>query len=254
MGSFIIDSIGFSATHSIASVLRNLPKFYVTHGSRNFKEGGMIGINNLSVADFVSQMLEVEKAHEHCVAVHCIFDPATTKQEAMKKNITFYGLCRKNTDKQVLSCFYWAAKKFLDGDASMSSSVIRTLNQHAENFTKLNLQPNYITALMFYSLNRVVPYNLSLADNSSGLIFMEDFLAHPEKLLDALGVDLTDGQCIEAPKTVSHTQKLSGYDFLANCEETLDILADAITFGWHGGQIKTKDVYSRIAEKNALVV
>ena len=95
MGSFIIDSIGFSATRSITSILRDLPNFYVTYGSRNFKEGGMIGADNLSVADFVSQMLEVEKAHEHCVAIHCIFSPVTTKQEAMKNNFTFMGYAKR---------------------------------------------------------------------------------------------------------------------------------------------------------------
>ena len=95
MGSFIIDSIGFSATRSMTSILRDLPNFYVTYGSRNFKEGGMIGANNLSVADFVSQMLKVEKAHEHCVAIHCIFNPVTTKQEAMKNNVTFMGYAKR---------------------------------------------------------------------------------------------------------------------------------------------------------------
>ena len=254
MGSFIIDSVGFAATHSMASMLRDLPNFYVTHGSRNLKEGSMIGIDDLTVADFVSQMLEVEKTHEHCVAIHCGFNPTTIQQEAMKNNVTFYGLCRKNTNKQALSCFYWAAKKFLDGEVSIGIVVAETLNRHSKSFTKLNLKPNYITALMFYSLERVVGYNLSLADHSSGLIFMEDFLAHPEKLIDLLGADQSDNQSLEAPKTVSHKQQMSGYDFLENCEETLECLADALTFEFHGAQIKARDVYSRITEKNALAI
>ena len=95
MGSFIIDSIGFSKTQAMVAILRDQPNFYVTHGSNNFKEGGMIGADNLSVADFVSQMLEAEKAHEHCVASHCIFNPVTTKQEAMKNNVTFMGYAER---------------------------------------------------------------------------------------------------------------------------------------------------------------
>ena len=254
LGSFIIDSVGFSATHSMATFLRDLPNFYVTHGSRNFKEGGMIGVNNLSVADFFSQMLEVETAYDNCVAIHCIFDPANTQQEAKKNNVTFYGLCRKSTKKQALSCFYWAAKKFLGGEVSMSAVAIGTLNQHSDSFSKLNLQPNYITALMFYSLERVVRYNLSLADHSSGLIFMEDFLAHPENLLELLGAELSDNQSLSAPRTVSHRQQTSDYDFLVNCEDTLDILANALTFEFHGDQIKAEDVYHLISRKNVLAV
>lgn len=254
MGSFIIDSIGFSATHAMVAILRDQPNFYVTHGSKNFIEGSKIGVNNLSVTDFVSQMLEVEKAHDHCVAVHCIFDPATTQQAAKKNKVTFYGVCRKNTKKQALSCFYWAAKKFLNGEVGMSAVVIGTLHQHSDSFSKLNLRPNYITALMFYSLERVVSYNLSLAENSSGLIFMEDFLAHPEKLLELLGADLSDDQSLDVPRTVSHQQQMSGYDFLVNCEDTLDILANALTFKFHGDQIKAEDVYQLISRKNVLAV
>ena len=254
MGSFIIDSIGFSATHSMAAILRGQPNLYVSHGSRNFKKGGLIGVNNLSITDFISQMLEVEKDYDHCVAVHCIFDPLALQQEAKKNNITFYGLCRKNTKKQAMSCFYWATKKFLDGDVGISAQVIGNLNQHSDSFSKVNLQPNYITALMFYSLERVVRYNLSLADHSSGLIFMEDFLAHPEKLLELVGAKLSKEQSLDAPKTVSHKQVMSGYDFLANCEDTLDTLASVLTFEFRGEKIKATDVYSRIAENSALVV
>lgn len=95
MGSFIIDSIGFFATHAMVAILRDQPNFYVTHGSKNFIEGGKLGVNNLSVTDFVSQMLEVEKAHDHCVAVHCIFDPATTQQAAKKTRLPFMGYAGK---------------------------------------------------------------------------------------------------------------------------------------------------------------
>lgn len=254
MGSFIIDSIGFSATHAMVEILRDQPNFYVTHGSKNFKQGGKIGVNNLSVTDFVSQMLEVEKTHDHCVAVHCIFDPITTQHEAKKNNVTFYGLCRKSNKKQALSCFYWAAKKFLNGEVGMSAAVIGTLNQHSTSFSKLNLRPNYITALMFYSLERVVRYNLTLADHSSGLIFMEDFLAHPEKLFELLGAERSDNKSLDVPRTVSHQQQMSDYEFLVNCEETLDVLANALTFEFHGDQIKAEDVYQLISRKNVLAV
>ena len=95
MGSFIIDSIGFSASHAMAEILRSQPNFCVTHGSKNFKEGGMIGVNNLSVTEFVSQMLEVEKTHDHCVAVHCIFDPAATLHEAKKQRYLLRAMQEK---------------------------------------------------------------------------------------------------------------------------------------------------------------
>ena len=106
------------------------------------------------------------------------------------------------------------SEEFLDGEASMSSVVMGTLNRHSDSFTKLNLQPNYITALTFYSLKRLVQYNLSLADHSNGLIFHEDFLVHPEKLIWLLGADLADNQSLEAPTTASHKQQTFGYDFL----------------------------------------
>ena len=95
MGSFIIDSIGFSATHSMAAILRGQPNLYVSHGSRNFKKGGLIGVNNLSITDFISQMLEVEKDYDHCVAVHCNFDPLALQQEAKKTTLPFIGYAGK---------------------------------------------------------------------------------------------------------------------------------------------------------------
>ena len=83
---------------------------------------------------------------------------------------------------------------------------------------------------------------------------MEDFLAHPEKLLELLGVELRDNQSLDVPRTVSHQQQVSGYDFIVNREDTLDILADALTFEFHGNQIKTEDVYQLISRKNVLAV
>ena len=83
---------------------------------------------------------------------------------------------------------------------------------------------------------------------------MEDFLAHPEKLLELLGAGRSDNQSLEATKTVSHQQQMSGYDFLANCEETLETLADALMLEFHGDQIKVRNVYSQIAQKNVFAI
>ena len=151
MGAYIIDSIGFSATHAMAAVLCDQPNVQVTHGSKNFKEGSRLGVNNLNVSEFISQMQDAEEANGHCVAIHCLYDPATVAQESKKTGVDFFGLCRKDTRSQVLSGFFWALKKFLHGSPEMGQQAFTILQEHGNSLKNLNLSPNYMSALMFYS-------------------------------------------------------------------------------------------------------
>ena len=252
MGKFIIDSIGFSATHAMAAVLRDRPGLHLTHGSRNFLKATRIGENNLTVSDFISQMLKAEEANEHCVAIHCLFEPTEVAHKAKDNGVTFFGLCRKETKGQVLSGFYWALRKFLNGDATMGQTIFGILQKHHHDFKTLKIPSNYISSLMVYSLQRVVSYNLALADNSEGIIFMEDFLDNPGAFLGLLGIGLKDDEKIDVPRTVSHKKKSSHYDFLADHEETLDTLMVSMSFNYQNNQIKCNEVYGVIAEKTVL--
>ena len=161
MAPFIIDSIGFSATHAVAELLRRQKGKYVVHGSQNFKEKGEIGSNNQSVPNFISQMLEADKHYKDVIAIHCIFDASEVEKEIKGTGVKFYGLCRRDIGGQVLSGYFWAVKKFLVGDVAIGGHVIAILEKHAEAFSSLKLAPNYKTALMFYSLQRVVTYTES---------------------------------------------------------------------------------------------
>ena len=252
MGSFIIDSIGFSASHAMAAILRGQPNFCVTHGSKNFKEGGRIGVNNLSIRDFISQMRDAEEAHDHCVAIHCLYDPATLAQEAKKNEVTFYGLCRKDIRGQILSGFFWALNKFLYGDPHMGQQAFAVLRDQAKTFVKLNISPNYMNALMFYSLQRVVSFNLKLAENSEGLIFMEDFLSQPTEFISLFCPYPINNEKIAVPKTISHKNLSSQHEFLVDHEETLDTLMAAINVSYQGNQIDCSEIYELIAEKSLL--
>lgn len=252
LGSFIIESIGFSATHAMAAILRDQPNFHVTHGSRNFKEGGRIGVNNLSVTDFVSQMQDAEEANDHCVAIHCLYPPETVAQEAKKKGVVFYGLCRKDTRGQVLSGFFWALKKFLYGSPDMGQHAFAILQKHGNSLKNLNISPNYMSALMLYSLQRVVSFNLELAKNSEGIIFMEDFLTHPGEFLGLFDSQPSDDEKIDVPRTVSHRKQSSQHEFLIDYEETLDTLMAAVSFPFENNQIKCSDVRGLIAKKSVL--
>ena len=252
MGSFIIDSIGFSASHAMAEILRSQPNFCVTHGSKNFKEGGRIGLNNLSISDFILQMRDAEESHDHCVAIHCLYNPATVAEEAKKNGVTFYGLCRKDIRAQVLSGFFWALNKFLYGSPDIGQQAFAILQKHSNTLKQLHISPNYMSALMFYSLKRIVGFNLDLANNSEGLIFMEDFLAHPDEFLGLFGSTPIGGKKIEVPKTVSHRKKSSQHEFLFDYEETLDTLMVAFSFTYRDNQIKCSELNGIIEEKSVL--
>ena len=251
MGSFIIDSIGFSASHAMNEIFRAQDSFLVAHGCRNFKQNGWIGQNDQTPSDFLADMIELQGSYRHCVAIHCLFNPQILAEEALKQGVAYYGLCRKNTPKQVLSCFFWAVKKFLDGHVGMQGHVIQILEQHNQTFVRLRLPANYVSALMLYSLTRVVHFNIALAEHSLGLIFMEDFLVCPQSLLRLLG-EPTDGVKIEVPHTVSHKQLVANYDFLNGYEETFETLQSAVTFDFVGEPIKASELYDVIADKNVL--
>ena len=69
----------------------------------------------------------------------------------------------------------------------MGEHMVRSLEQNAVSFKKLCFELNYINALMGYILLRLIPYNLALVDNTDCIVFMEDILEQPEKLVGLLG-------------------------------------------------------------------
>ena len=109
-----------------------------------------------------------------------------------------------------------------------------------------------MNALMFYSLQRVVSFNLKLAENSEGLIFMEDFLSQPTEFISLFCPHPINNEKIAVPKTISHKNLSSQHEFLVDHEETLDTLMAAINVSYQGNQIDCSEIYELIAEKSLL--
>ena len=134
----------------------------------------------------------------------------------------------------------------------MGQQAFAVLNDQAKTFVKLNISPNYMSALMFYSLQRVASFNLKLAENSEGLIFMEDFLSQPAEFMNIFCPDPINNKNITVPKTISHKNLSSQHEFLVDHEETLDTLMATFNVSYQGNQIACSEIYELIAEKSLL--
>ena len=81
MAVIILESIGFSATHSISDMLSMDGANYVCHGSQNFKKRTIIGNDNLAFPVFLRQLQELKEEHENCISLLSVFQTAEIAQK-----------------------------------------------------------------------------------------------------------------------------------------------------------------------------
>ena len=114
----VAESIGFAATHTISSILADLPGYRVTHGSQNFETGVPIGAGSQTPAGFAASMVAAKSAGQRPVALHTNFDPRQFLPACQAQGVQ-YGLLVRRPEAQIESCYAWALTKVLTGDDQM---------------------------------------------------------------------------------------------------------------------------------------
>ena len=176
MAVIILESIGFSATHSISDMLSMDGTNYVCHGSQNFKKKTNIGDDNLTFPEFLRQMQELEDEHKNCISVHSLFQPAEIAQTIRGTDAKFFGLTRKSQKEQILSCFFWAVNGFLDGRQDFNHHLTKIHTNLGKQLNEQGLISNFQNCFLIYAIERVLKFNLDLGLNAQKIFFMEAYM------------------------------------------------------------------------------
>ncbi|MGR3323326.1 MAG: hypothetical protein ACU0DK_15495 [Pseudooceanicola sp.] len=180
----VAESIGFAATHTISSILRDIPKFRVTHGSQNFETGGPIGSGSQTPEAFAASMAAAAARGAHPIALHTNFDPRRLRPACTAKGIRYSLLVRK-PEAQVESCYAWALRKVLEGEDQSLLVAIKTALPHLPaQGIPANL-PNLVYA---YALMHVCRFNLVATEAGAEIMRMEDLLGDEARFRAAFDV------------------------------------------------------------------
>jgi len=249
MAVVIIESVGFSATHSISDMLRLSGRNYVSHGTRNFKHPSRMGVNDLSFPDFFREMNELSADYPNCISVHSNFSPAEISRVIQGTDAAFFGLARKSQKSQVLSCFYWAVNEFLSFRQDFTDILSKIHTKHAADFNRIGLTSNMMTCFLLYSIGHIVPYNFSLARSCQRIVFMEDIIADSTAFLSDAGIDYDPETPPHVAKGPSHKSKVSDYDFLRGASEVADKIFEIFKMTVDSKQYSVHDVDEQLAAK-----
>ena len=230
MAVIILESIGFSATHSISDMLSMDGANYVCHGSQNFKNRTIIGNDRLAFPVFFRQMQELEDEHENCISVHSVFQPAEITQTIQGTDAKFFGLARKSQRKQILSCFFWAVNGFLNGRQDFNDQLTRIHTNFGRHLNEQGLNSNFQNCFMIYAIERVLKFNVELGLNAHKIFFMEDVVNDPNSF--AIELKLTEEKIpsLKVNKKISHKEKVEHFEFLSDVNKNLEILVKLLSF------------------------
>ena len=172
-----MESIGFSGTTSIASILNeSFDDIYVIHGSRNAISRERIGINNQTPSDFINSMKKIEEAtNKKVIALHCTYLPSKIIPVCQRAHIDFKMLVR-DPQSQIMSCFSWAVKKILTGDMDILCQIKAIQNEISKYFQDNDIENSFENRIYFWSAKRVIAFNADAANIYSEFCKMEDVL------------------------------------------------------------------------------
>ena len=252
MAVIILESIGFSATHSISDMLSMDGTNYVCHGSQNFKKRTNIGIENLSFPAFFKEMQELEDEYENCISVHSAFLPAEIAKTIQGTDAKFFALTRKSQKEQILSCFFWAVNGFLNGRQDMNDAVTRMHSNLGRQLNEQGLISNFQTCLMVFAMRRVLIANVKLGLNAQRVFFMEDVIQDPNSFAIELGLIKEKDPLLKVHKKASHKEKVVGFEFLSDVNDTLDALAKVISVDFPEQRYSIDEVEKLLAQKASI--
>ena len=252
MPIIIIESIGFSATHSISDFLRLIPNIKVSHGTRNFTKNTPMGVDNLLFEEFYNQMLSQSQKYEYCISVHSNYSPELISKVIDEKITKFFGLMRKSQFKQIMSCFYWAINGFLNGREDFSKIFSEIQSTHGNSLKQIGLSVNMKTCLMLYAFNWVSEFNLKLISHAQKILFMEDIIANPRKFLNLIGISFSYNESLKVEKGPSHKNKVKQFEFLSNADEILEKISSHFYFNYDNAKINIHDIDKLCASKSLM--
>ena len=246
----ILESVGFSATHSISDMLSMDETNYVCHGSQNFKNRTNIGNDNLAFPVFLRQMQELQDEHENCISVHSLFQPAEIAQTIRGTDAKFFGLTRKSQKKQILSCFFWAVNGFLNGGQNFNERLTRI---HANFGKQLNEQgaiSNFQNCFMIFAIERVLKFNVELGLNAQKVFFMEDVVNDPNSFAIELGLIQQKDPSLKVHKKNSHKEKMEDFEFLSDVDEIFENVVKLFSFNIREQRWSIHEIENLLIQKN----
>lgn len=224
MATLLIESIGFSATHSISDMLKFGGRNKVSHGSRNFTELTRLGLNDMAFDEFVEAMKKEDANFDNCIAMHCNWDPDTAAVASEKFQIPLYCLMRRSQFNQVLSHYYWILYEVLSGREDLTKILVQSTEKYASLLRASGLPVNLSSTLLAHSADRVVTTNLKLSLNCKRVFFMEDIIASPISFASALGLEGVIPSDLEVQKGLSHAKRIKSLPFFEDSESILQVL------------------------------
>ena len=224
MAAFLIESIGFSATHSISEMLKFGGRNKVSHGSRNFIELTRLGLNDMQFGEFVEAMKKEDANFDNCIAIHCNWDADQVAVAAEKFQIPLYCLMRRSQFNQVLSHYYWILYEVLSGDETSTKTLAQSTEKYASLLRASGLPMNLSSTLLAHSADRTVTTNLKLSRNCKRVFFMEDIIASPTTFASALGLEGVIPSDLVVQKGPSHAERIKKLPFFEDSERILQVL------------------------------
>lgn len=248
----ILESIGFSATHSISDMLSMNGKNYVSHGSKNFRKRQKIGKSDLSFSEYFKEMQELQDEQANCISVHSVYSPALISQTVQGSCAKFYGLARRSQKDQILSCFFWAVNGFLNGRQDFNHHLAKVHTHFAGELNNQGLVSNFQNCLMLYAMRHVLKFNLELGLHSQKIFFMEDIVKDPNSL--AIELKLIDEKHppLTIHKRVSHKEKAEKFEFLGDANIVFETLVNLISINTSDKQWSFHEVENLLAHKGQI--
>ena len=232
MATLLIESIGFSATHSISDMLKFGGRNKVSHGSRNFTEFTRLGLNDMAFDEFVQAMKKEDTTFDNCIAMHCNWAADEVAAAAEKSQIPLYCLMRRSQFKQVLSHYYWILFNVLSGREGSTMELVQSVQKYASLIKQFGLPLNLTSSLLAYSADRVVTANLKLALNCKRVFFMEDVIASPITFASVLGLEGVIPSDLEVQKGPSHKNRIKDLPFFEDSVSFLQVLFSQSIFSF----------------------
>lgn len=184
-GSMIVaESIGFAATHSISEILGGIPGYEVSHGSQDFIAKHPIGQGSQTPEDFVAAMQASAQAGRSPVAVHTLLPPQLMKPVCDAQGVTYWLLVREPC-AQIESCYAWAAKSVLSGNAAHFSTV---LQQSYNDVINMKVPSSLSNCLYAFACHHVLSFNFLAIGLGAPTRKMEQLLTDEATFREAFAV------------------------------------------------------------------
>lgn len=242
MAIIFLESRGFSATHVISDMLRLDRRTAVSHGVKNFNDSNPQA-TDLPFENFLAQMKEKQKKYGNCISVHSLYEQSLiSKAAATTPDVKFYGLARESQKNQIISCMSWALNNLLDGRQGFMDILSQIHLSHKESLNKIGLASNLLTCSGLYAMTEVLRYNATLALHAERVFLMEQILENPKRFAQEIGIMSPDDVEFKIQKGNSHKEKLKGYNFFSDIDNTITILMENFSTEYNGNLFKVADV------------